>query len=152
MVWSANALLQRNAIGDVISQLPVTRTKHLLGFNEPDHPGQANMSVEEAIRLWPLLQFTGLRLGSPNTTSPTSPWLDEFMARAARAKLRIDFMTMHSYASPNAASFLAKVRYLHEKFGRPVWVTEFAVADWAATLRARAGTPATRSEVLCRRR
>ena len=73
MVFSANALLQRNAIGEVMSQLPVTKTKHLLGFNEPDHPGQSNMSVAEAIRLWPHLQSTGLRLGSPGTVQARQP-------------------------------------------------------------------------------
>jgi hypothetical protein len=133
MIWSANALLQKDALGDVARQLPQTRTKHLLAFNEPDHPGQANMSVDEAIRLWPLLQATGLRLGSPTTVGVSSPWLEQFMARASRAGLRVDFMTMHSYASPNAASFLDRVRYLHHKYGRPVWVTEFSVADWSAT-------------------
>src|SRR3954469_16205670 len=65
MVWSANALVQKDALGDVARQLPQTKTKHLLGFNEPDHSAQADMSVDEAIRLWPRLQSTGLRLGSP---------------------------------------------------------------------------------------
>ncbi|MEO5780840.1 MULTISPECIES: glycosyl hydrolase [Arthrobacter] len=133
MIWSANALIAGNAIGDVISQLPATRTEHLLSYNEPDHPGQASMSVDEAIRLWPQLQSTGLRLGAPGTVNAASPWLDEFMTKAKRANLRVDFMTMHCYASPNVASFLTKVAYLHAKYGRPVWVTEFAVADWSAT-------------------
>lgn len=133
MVFSARALLELNAIGDVTSQIPETRTNHLLGFNEPDHPGQSNMSVDEAIRLWPLLQSTGLRLGSPGTTNAASPWLDQFMTKAKKANLRVDFMTMHCYASPNAESFLARVRYLHDKYQRPIWVTEFAVADWSAT-------------------
>jgi hypothetical protein len=133
MVWSGKALIQNNSIHDVMSQLRVTRTKNLLGFNEPDYRSQANMSVDEAIRLWPMLQSTGLRLGSPCTVSATSPWLDKFMTKAARAHLRVDFMTMHSYGWPNAESFLAKVRDLHEKYGRPVWVTEFSVADWSAT-------------------
>ena len=133
MIWSGKALIQNDSIRDVIHQLPATRTKNLLGFNEPDSRTQANTSVDEAIRLWPLLQSTGLRLGSPCTVSPNSPWLDQFMAKAARAHLRVDFMTMHSYGGPNAESFLAKVRDLHHKYGRPVWVTEFSVADWSAT-------------------
>jgi hypothetical protein len=133
MVWSGKALIKNNSVGDVIRQLPVTRTKNLLGFNEPDYSSQANMSVDEAIRLWPQLQSTGLRLGSPCTVSPTSPWLDKFMTKAARANLRVDFMTMHSYGWPNAESFLSKVRNLHDKYERPVWVTEFSVADWSAT-------------------
>jgi len=133
MVWSGKALVQNNSIRDVMRQLPVTRTKNLLGFNEPDYATQANMSVDEAIRLWPRLQSTGLRLGSPCTISATSPWLDKFMTKAARSHLRVDFVTMHSYGSPNAESFLAKVRKLHEKYERPIWVTEFSVADWSAT-------------------
>lgn len=133
MIWSANTLLQRNAIGDVMSQLPETKTKHLLSFNEPDHPGQASMSVDEAIGLWPHLQSTGLRLGSPGTVNAASPWLDQFMTKANKANLRVDFMTMHCYGPPDVGSFLAKVAYLHHKYGRPVWVTEFAVADWSAT-------------------
>lgn len=133
MVWGTNALLRRDALGDVARQLPQTRTKHLLAFNEPDHSAQADMSVDEAIRLWPRLQSTGLRLGSPATVDVRSPWLEHFMSRARRANLRVDFMTMHCYTSPNAGSFLAKLWYLHYKYGRPVWVTEFAVSDGAAT-------------------
>src|SRR5512142_2440650 len=37
----------------------------LLGFNEPDMDGQARMRVDEALNLWPRLQNTGMRLGSP---------------------------------------------------------------------------------------
>lgn len=133
MIRNAATLLEQNALGYVTSQLPVTKTKNLLGFNEPDHRNQANMSVDEAIRLWPKLQATGLRLGSPATISPTSPWLSEFMSKAKNRGLRVDFMTMHCYAWPNAKDFLAKVTALHEKYGKPVWVTEYAVADWSAT-------------------
>jgi hypothetical protein len=133
MVRNAKTLLKQNAVGYVTSQMPETRTRHLLGFNEPDHRGQANMSVDKAIRLWPQLQSTGLRLGSPATINVTSRWLDQFMTRAKKANLRVDFMTMHSYTAPNADSFLTKVKYLHEKYERPIWVTEYAVADWGAT-------------------
>ena len=37
----------------------------LLGFNEPDLAEQANMTVEKALELWPRLEATGMRLGSP---------------------------------------------------------------------------------------
>jgi hypothetical protein len=133
MIFSANALLQANAVGDVMRQLPETRAYNLLGFNEPDHPHQSNMSVAEAIRLWPHLQSTGLRLGSPGTTNATGPWLEQFMTRVWRAGLRVDFITVHRYASPDVGSFLAKLAEVHAKFGLPIWVTEFAVADSSAT-------------------
>ena len=37
----------------------------LLGFNEPEREKQANMTVEEALELWPKLEATKMRLGSP---------------------------------------------------------------------------------------
>ena len=133
MIKDGRRLLEKDALGFVNRELQLTKTKNLLGFNEPDHPLQANMSVDEAVRLWPLLQTTGLRLGSPATVGPTSPWLEQFMLRAKRENLRVDFMTMHCYAWPHSDSFLRKVAALHEKYQRPVWVTEYAVADWNAT-------------------
>lgn len=133
MVRDAQKLLEKDALGYVNRELGQTKAGNLLGFNEPDHPGQANMSVDEAVRLWPLLQTTRLRLGSPATISSTARWLDQFMLRAKEENLRVDFMTMHSYAWPNSDSFLGKVTELHEKYERPVWVTEYAVADWRAT-------------------
>lgn len=133
MVKSARTLLEQDAIGWVTRQLAQTKTKHLLGFNEPDNRAQANMSVDEAIRLWPKLQATGLRLGSPAPAGTASPWLADFMAKAKQKGLRVDFMTMHRYAWPKADDFLRKVTELHERYGKPVWVTEYAVADWDAT-------------------
>ncbi|WDF32128.1 glycosyl hydrolase [Arthrobacter agilis] len=127
------SVLDQDAIGIVARQLAQTKTKHLLGFNEPDVRAQANMSVDHAISLWPKLQATGLRLGSPATVSPSSPWLADFMAKAKNKGLRVDFVTMHIYAWPNAEDFLAKLDMLYEKYRKPIWVTEYAVADWGAT-------------------
>ena len=133
MIKDARRLLEQDAIAKMQAQLPKTNAKHLLGFNEPDHKSQANMSVDQAIKLWPKLEATGLRLGSPATINPTSLWLEDFMKKAGQTGRRVDFMTMHVYAWPNAESFLGKVTALYEKYGKPIWVTEYAVADWAAT-------------------
>ncbi|MDQ0820530.1 hypothetical protein QFZ79_002822 [Arthrobacter sp. V4I6] len=114
MIKDARRLLEQDAIGWVTRQRAETRTKHLLGFNEPDHRAQANMSVDEAIRLWPKLVATGLRLGSPAPAGTDSLWLESFMAKAKG--LRVDFVTMHRYAWPKADDFLNKVTMLHEKY------------------------------------
>ncbi|MEV0408193.1 glycosyl hydrolase [Actinoallomurus sp. NPDC050550] len=53
----------------------------LLGFNEPDMAGQANMSVEQALALWPRLQATGMRLGAPAVAfgaDRPGGWLDRY--------------------------------------------------------------------------
>ena len=38
---------------------------YLLGFNEPDVANEANMSVSQALALWPQLEATGMQLGAP---------------------------------------------------------------------------------------
>jgi hypothetical protein len=133
MIKDAARLLEQDAIGWVTRQLAETKTKHLLGFNEPDHQSQANMTVDEAIRLWPKLVATGLRLGAPAPAGTNSLWLESFMAKAKAKGLRVDFVTMHRYAWPKADDFLNKVTMLYEKYKKPIWVTEYAVADWDAT-------------------
>jgi hypothetical protein len=55
------------------------------------------------------------------------------MAKAKLKGLRVDFMTMHCYGWPNVEDFLGKVTLLHEMYGKPIWVTEYAVADWQAS-------------------
>jgi hypothetical protein len=104
--------------------------KTLLGFNEPDQKEQANMSVELALELWPTLMKSGLRLGSPGAAHPDKEWMKEFMAKAAEKKYRVDFVCVHWYWEPRPADFLGKLRQLHNLYEKPLWITEFAVADW----------------------
>lgn len=105
----------------------------ILGFNEPDQKSQANLSVEKALEAWPLLMETGLRLGSPACAHPDKEWIKEFMAGVNERKLRVDFVCMHSYTGPNSKAFIERVESVHELYGKPIWITEFAVGDWEAT-------------------
>ena len=109
------------------------RVNYVLGFNEPDGANQANMTVDEAIERWDELESLNVPLGSPATVNPTNDWMQEFMQRAKDENLRVDFVTLHSYGGPNAAAFLSKVKRTYELYGKPIWITEFAVADWGAT-------------------
>ena len=62
--------------------------KELLGFNEPDQKQQSNISVEKALKKWPLLMETELRLGSPACVHPDREWMKQFMPAAKRKGLR----------------------------------------------------------------
>jgi hypothetical protein len=109
----------------------------LLGFNEPDHIDQANMSVEQALALWPQLQATGLRLGSPAATQHqvlgADSWLGRFMADAQAQGLRVDFIAVHYYSETgDVGAFKAFLEAVHAQYGKPLWVTEWALADWDA--------------------
>ncbi|HEY5688697.1 MAG TPA: glycoside hydrolase family protein [Yeosuana sp.] len=105
---------------------------YLLGFNEPDGVEQANMTVDQAIALWPKLEEVGLPLGSPACVNPTGTWITEFMQKASEKGLRVDFMTVHWYGGASASSFISRLYDTYNQFGKPIWVTEFAPADWTA--------------------
>ena len=111
----------------------------LLGFNEPDHPDQANMTVQQALDLWPHLMATGMRLGSPATAADPSlsgSWLEQFMDGAKARGYRVDFVCVHWYggrfeidgAVNRLKSFLQAV---HHKFQLPIWLTEYSLIRWS---------------------
>jgi len=104
----------------------------LLGFNEPDGKEQANLGVEGALKAWPFLMKTGLRLGSPAAVHADNDWMQSFMKGAEAQKLRVDFITAHWYGGNDAPGFLGWLARLHAMYGRPLWITEFAPADWQA--------------------
>ena len=126
---------------DNVTSATLARAKRegdvLLGFNEPDMGGQANMSVEDALAAWPELQDTGLRLGSPAVAyggDTAGGWLDRFMKGAKAKNLRVDFITLHWYGSDfsDAAigQFLGYVDAVHARYDLPVWVTEYGLMNF----------------------
>lgn len=107
----------------------------LLTFNEPNHDGQANLSVGKALAYWPELMATGLRLGSPATTTSGTlgegSWLQSFMSQADALGYRVDFIAVHYYTTdPSIAKFKAFLEQVYAAYQRPIWVTEWALADW----------------------
>lgn len=140
MLWSDSAARTK--------ELPVTlaglkpAATHLLGFNEPDHESQSNMTTGEARRGWGVMESTGLRLGSPATVAPNVWWMNRFMEDSTKLQdpdLQIDFVACHIYQNPHVGTFLSKIDALHERWGKPVWVTETGVADWGSTTTSKYG-------------
>lgn len=104
---------------------------HLLGFNEPERKKQGDLSIERAIELWPrlveLADARNLRLGSPAPSSDKDGirWLREFMERAKKQDLRVDFIAVHWYRSRDAGEFENFIDGLAKEYKRPIWITEF---------------------------
>jgi hypothetical protein len=109
---------------------------HLLGFNEPDIGTQAGMGVQGALDLWPLLEATGKRLGSPAVARESAArddggWLDRFMTGAAERGYRVDFICLHIYQKrPNIDHVIEYCEFIYAKYGLPIWVTEWSLVDF----------------------
>lgn len=130
MIWKYNG--DRQSILAAAAGARKAGIKELLGFNEPDQSEQANMTVEQALEAWPVLQETGLRLGSPACVHPDNKWMMAFMKGAKKLGLKIDFVCVHSYGAPDTKHFLRRMHELHKLHRKPIWITEFAVGDWNA--------------------
>ena len=114
--------------------------RYLLGFNEPDNAGQANMTVSRALKLWPRLMSTGMRLGSPAVATGAATrggWLDRFMRGASARHYRVSFITVHWYGGDFVTSRAVRelrgyLRAIHARYHRPLWLTEFALIRFGA--------------------
>ncbi|GAB3646013.1 hypothetical protein GCM10028791_05220 [Echinicola sediminis] len=125
--------MRHNASWDSYSKINSrTNTAHVLGFNEPERTDQANIAVEEAIRQWPNLFESGLRIGSPAPASMPHGWLREFIQICDSTNMRVDFIAAHAYQDQatgwwdwniNATSNAGMGQGQTPK--RPVWMTEW---------------------------
>ena len=134
MIWGAGSVTNAN-LREVKHE-----GRYLLGFNEPDNAGQANMTVSHALRLWPRLMSTGMRLGSPAVATGAATrggWLDRFMRGASARHYRVGFVTVHWYGgdfvTARAVSELkAYLKAIHARYRKPLWLTEFALIRFGA--------------------
>ncbi|KAK7695694.1 hypothetical protein QCA50_000330 [Cerrena zonata] len=133
MLWN-NAADKVAAFKKATSGGPVTGKNIILGFNEVNEPGQANMSPEDACATWKdaiqPLAAKGYTLGAPcSSGNPNGiTWMKKFFECCADCT--IDFMTVHWY-DIDLDNFKSWVQQWHDDFGnRDVMVTEFAVQNF----------------------
>jgi hypothetical protein len=92
--------------------------------------------VARALQLWPLLEATGLQLGSPAPTSSTTGtnWLASFMAGVKSKGLRVNWIDLHWYGNcTNPQNLITYLNTMENTYKLPIWLTEFAcVNDTAA--------------------
>ncbi|HWC79152.1 MAG TPA: sigma-70 family RNA polymerase sigma factor [Pseudonocardiaceae bacterium] len=133
MMWGAGSVTAANLAA------AKAQGGELLGFNEPDLSGQADLSVSQALDLWPQLQATGMRLGSPAVATggdTAGGWLDQFMSGAASRGYRVDFITLHWYGSDFGPAAVGQLKsYLqavYNRYHKPIWLTEYALMNFGS--------------------
>lgn len=110
--------------GNPTTMFTLPGAPHLIGFNEPDHTEQSNVSVETAIKEWPLLLQTGRRLGSPATTDFN--WLYNFMSQCKKRNYRVDYVVVHAYwGGKSASEWYRDLKAVHDRTKRPIWIKEW---------------------------
>ncbi|PWN48129.1 glycoside hydrolase [Violaceomyces palustris] len=107
--------------------------KHILAFNEPEIPGQANMGAKHAARLFMQeiqpYAAKGVKLSSPQMVWKLE-WLETFMDECDKLGCTIDFMALHWYGSYKDMAALKKwVTSVHKRFGKPIWLTEYGITS-----------------------
>jgi hypothetical protein len=101
--------------------------------------GQADMTVDQALALWPRLMAAGKVLGSPAVAyggDTPGGWLDRFMTGARQKGYRVDFIALHWYGgdftTPDAVAQLRSyLQAVYDRYHKPVWLTEFALTDFS---------------------
>jgi len=132
MFWGPGNMTDANISATQQSKAQGT-VKNIIAFNEPDRQDQSNMTVSQALAYWPKLESLGLPLGSPATSWPTLQWFDDFMDSAIAEKKRVDFICVHMYVGTDDNAFVQTLQTVYDKYHLPIWITEFATADWNAT-------------------
>ena len=123
MVWGAGD------VAGAIQRIAAAGYTTVLGFNEPNKSDQANMTVAQAIALWPeMTSNPSLRVSSPAVSDDGRGWLEDFMGQVQANGLRVDFIAMHWYGwntGSCVASQLEGAINWAQQWGLPVWITEF---------------------------
>jgi hypothetical protein len=123
MIWGSGS------VASALQGIAKAGYKTVLGFNEPNKSDQANLSVADAIALWPdLTSNPDIRVGSPAVSDDGRAWLEDFMDQAQKKGLRVDFIAMHWYGwnkgSCVASQLEGAVKWA-SKWNLPIWITEF---------------------------
>jgi len=146
MLWDASFLDPPATFGEEVME-NLARAKYLLTFNEPQQSSQANLSPKRAAELWPRVKAIAsahaLEIVAPCLKNGNDEWYDQWLGNCTMAygsPCAFDFTCTHLYLFPEPCSLpwgCARnlgnvVNRWKAKYGRPMWVTEFACSPWAA--------------------
>ncbi|KAI0668275.1 glycosyl hydrolase catalytic core-domain-containing protein [Trametes maxima] len=115
----------------------------VLGFNEPNEQGQANLDPNAAAALWKQhiepKRALGYTLASPavSTRPNGQQWLQGFLQACTGCS--VDYIAVHWYGR-NEGDLEAYLKQFHDAFNKPILLTEFGFRSTDG------GAPPTQSE------
>ena len=144
MAWGHTSA---NDPADIALFIGKYNSPYVMSFNEPDdcdaQSGQYGdlCQINVAVGYHKNLMKTGMRIVSPGgreEAPKTGQWLESFMNEAKKQDVRIDVIAVHWYdwgsnpavnTNPDPAvvaqRFIDYLEFVHNKFGLPIWITEF---------------------------
>lgn len=151
MITTRRGGLSKAVIRERMTQLKADGYRTVLGFNEPDSSRQSDLSVGEALSLWPAMTSdASIRVASPAATGGGKglDWMGRFMDGAkarggVRAGYRFDILAAHRYGKCTVQGFSNWLDRLEsidvpgdegkpENRKTPIWITEFGCNDGAS--------------------
>jgi hypothetical protein len=107
----------------------------ILGFNEPDLASQANMTVAQALTDWPAFEATGAYLVSPACATDMTVngnWFQRFATGDGGSYVpTFSAIATHLYTAAftdvTGVTLMNYLVALHNKWGKPIWLTEFGM-------------------------
>ncbi len=143
MIWGHTGSEQSaSGITSAVSSFVSKGYGSVLGFNEPDNSGQANLPVATAVSLWPSFNNSAIQLGTPATSANSAgqTWFTSFMGSVnGSTTLHADFIAIHWYGwnagscDAAASQFESYIKYAEGFSGnRPIWITEWGCLNNSA--------------------
>jgi hypothetical protein len=116
-----------------------TNLTFLLGPNEPNNVHNCHKGGEEIAKNWSTVLANwhppATALVSPATAGNGIPWLDDFFGNCTALYgpqgCQVTHVAVHDY-SCTPSSTMAYLKSVHDRYGLPVWLTEFSCGDGAA--------------------
>ena len=109
---------------------------NVMGYNEPDQTGQANLDATNGAIYWLNDQNLDLPLAGPAAANVNGTWNQIFYGYITNWGCHVDYLPAHEYGSPQGGSsscWISPMQTAYNTYGIPMWVTEFSIVDWSGT-------------------
>ncbi len=110
--------------------------EYLMGFNEPDHTDQSNISPALALELYSAQEAIRLPLVSPCSSWWNNGWSMRWFNGAKARGMRFEKTAIHVYiGQTDPDSYMGICKGSYDLFGKPLWITEWNVVNWGGPAR-----------------